>query len=150
MLKKPIINYTQIEKRIIPLVRILNEVPFIRTTISCQGHFSLDDIKNHKDKALVAFEVDETCLDEYEKLMKEVLSKTADDWTTYGVDFYRRYYMSPQDDHLQIQDSVEISPFGYAPSRRADKKEKRECTDEGIKRVTDIIKEYLERGKPNT
>jgi len=135
------INY-RIEPKIKPLVKIMNRVPFIKTFSSCEGHFSLEDIIQHKDKAYVQFILDESKNEKYEKFKEFILKSIVDYCWDFNVAFYQRTNITPRS-RINIDYSIEIKPFEYMTTRRRVEKEMRKSTNRGIKRVTKAIDDYL-------
>lgn len=127
-----------IEKKIKPLVEILNEVPYIRTTSNCEGHFDSDEHLRHS--ANVIFEVEASYEKEIENLAYRIMEITEPNWFNRSVEFYKRFFKSPSNPSLDINWVIEIQPIdGKTPPS-----EKRSYADEAIAKITLAVKKYLQ------
>ncbi len=133
----------RIEERIRPLVEALNDIPYISTFSSCEGHFSLEDI-DHNDKAYIRFRLDESRKEEFEILKKNVLISTAEDCWDYSIVFYQRCHFVPYIG-INVDYLLEIEAFSFTFNGKMNDVEKRRVTDDGIIKVTEIIRDYLSR-----
>ena len=126
-----------IEKRIKPLVDILNEVEFISTFSSCEGHFDSADID--KQEANIKFDVKKDKENDFEDLAALILSETAPYWVEAKVEMLKRLYVLPDEKELRKNYEIIIRPFEENITPR----EKRRYTDEAINRVISAVKGYL-------
>ena len=137
----------EIDDRIKSLVDILNQVPYIRTFSSCEAHYELEDIQDHR--ANVIFHVEKGKESEFEGLAALILKETVNDWNDasveifkrYSVEIFKRYFVRPGDEHLDHNYEIIIKPF----PRKMSLEEKRQYTDEAIKKVVDTVRKYLSR-----
>jgi len=131
----------KIEPRIKSLVDILNEVLFIKTNSSCEGHFDSEDQSNHR--AYVSFDIESENDNEFEKFALHVLSQTAPFWADYEVGFFKRYYVIPEEDNLRVQYAINIKPFKYGTKELLPTEILRERTDRGIEKSIEAIRDFL-------
>lgn len=128
-----------IEPKIRPLVDILNEVPYISTVSSCQGHYLSPDHSKHY--AQVIFRVGKPYEVPLKRLAQKILATTAPSWADALVEVYNRLYVLPGQSRLNNLWEIRITPHSADPS------ENRHYTDRAIKQVIDVISQYINSGK---
>lgn len=129
----------EIEERIKPLTEILNEVGFISTFSSCEGHYDSKDVNRHQ--ASVQFHINGGNEKNFKDIATLILSQTVPHWHETSVEIYKRFYVLPDETELKTDYSINIRPF---PKRGMRSKEKRRCTDEAITRIISAVRSYLE------
>ena len=146
MLKKR--DLLEIEPKIKPLVDLLNQIPYLETIASCQGHF-LGLVELEKDRYLerdeyahVIFEMPENKEKEFEQIALKILSATSPFWNDYEVELYKRYYSIPHSGELSYNWKIDIVPFepGDYPAQQ-----KREVTDQAISLLEIVLNESLKQ-----
>src|SRR3989344_9440284 len=125
----------RIEPGIKPLVNILNEVPFIRTFSSCEGHFDKSELEH---MAYVQFHATDAA--ELERFASEVLPGVLREMEDYAVEIHHRMYPVPGEDVIRKDFQVTIKPI----IRNVPKNMKRESVDRGIAKLREAIRHYLE------
>jgi len=131
---------SEIEPKIKPLVEILNDVPYIKTKDSCEGHFESGDKRKHK--AFVRFDVHAAYESELSVLLKKILSDMQPAMWQVKGQLLKRYQVIEKT--LETDYKLEIIPFGYDSVGPSDNKDNRENTDLGIRVAIDSVKKYLE------
>jgi len=128
----------KIEKKIKSLVDILNEVHFINTYSSCEGHYKSVNPDDHR--ANVLFDIKEGYENALEEMIASVLSRTAMYWSETTIRMMKSFYVMPEHRKLRHFYELYIRPFNQDSSPR----EKRDNTDKAIKLVVDAVKKYIE------
>lgn len=130
----------RIESRIKPLVDIMNDVPFIKTISSCEGHY--DPQSTEERKAYVLFESNISSRKSLEELMLKIYALTSKRWPEAHLDFYQKVYALPGENYLCRHWELRIAPF----DKEASSQKKREITDEFIALAVRGVRNYLDRG----
>ncbi len=124
-----------IEQRIKGLVDMLNNVPYIETFSSCEGHYDSDDPDNHRAEVRM-YVADEPG---FLELSTRILAETAPDWGIVLVEMYKRFYVLPDETELREHYMLTIKPF----DRNESIENKRQYTNEAIGKIIGVLTEYL-------
>lgn len=135
------VEHKKVETKIKSLVDILNEVPYITTHSSCQGHFNSKSTPPENDNALVRFHVKLPYKGEFLNLVHAILSANIQHWTDYRIGIYKRWYIVP--DELQILQYDRLLEIKLDEAI-TDDRTKRRVTDEAISTTEKAILQYLE------
>ncbi len=135
-----------IEPKIAKLVDLLNEIPYLETVSSCEGHFpkEIELDENHSIEvdqyAHVLFDIAENKEKEFEKLIYHIQSRTSLDWCDYNLEINKRYFCIPRSEELSYNWELKITPF--MPADYANQ-EKRDITDQAISKLESILGDCL-------
>jgi hypothetical protein len=158
------LNADFIEPRIRRLVAYFNQIPFLKTTSSCEGHFSEDDF----NFAYVMYKIREGCRivegeKKIEKMLSYIIPKIAVYWSDFLGDFSREYQIGnknqrsdknirfsmrywdlpePENYGIKKQYMLQIEPFMW---HKKNYEECRKITDNAISIIERIIEEYLRK-----
>jgi len=130
----------EIEPGIKNLVELLNKVPYIETSSSCEGHSEDLEVDQSEKYAHIIFEVPKEKEEEFEKLASQILSATSPHWTDFLVNLHKRYFVVPHGGELEFNWVLKFEPFpeaGYTAGQ------KREITNQAIDIVEGVLNKYL-------
>lgn len=155
------LNAEFVEPKIRRLVAYFNQVPFLKTILSCEGHFN----KERFDFAEVVCEIEDSYdflegEKKLENMLAEIIPKIANNWSTFlghfrkkyiavkenkifcPANFYVRYWdlPEPENDGLKKYYIYSIEPFMW---HNKNFKECRIITDIAINLTEAIMEEYL-------
>lgn len=139
----------KLEPKIKPLVAALNQLGFIRTISSCEGHFAFryldpEDYAGNPDprRANVIFLVKEGYADsDVDALASFLLPKTTPYWTEAVVELLKHYVSMPAcPERIRAHYELRITPF----EQLAHEASLREKTDSGISRCVCLVRQYRE------
>jgi hypothetical protein len=137
-------NHDEIEPKIKPLVEILNQIPYISTNQSCEGHY--DSLDYDEYRAYVGFNVkDEKCFMNLLEMIIKGTYESAESVVAVNKTFYPSFNGGIK---INEQWFIEIKPFNHVPGHMEQtREEKRKSTDEMIKKIAGIVGEYLEKSR---
>jgi hypothetical protein len=127
-----------IESRIKPPVDILNELDFVDTYSSCEGHYHERDPQHHRANVLFWLNGrhSEGAVEDFARF---VLARTCEGWSERHVELLKHYVMMPGYDELETQYELRITPF----SQLAPADVRREQTDDGIACCVEAVRKYI-------
>lgn len=134
-----------IEPKIKPLVEAINSIPFLKTFSSCEGHFEEEDQTiDDRTKADVRFELtNPSYLANAEDFIHFIANEFGNGVLPCSFKAYKLYIpkVIEQNNFVFV---IEIQPI----NRFETPGKKRQITDQGIQRITKIVKRYLLKYSP--
>ena len=130
----------RLEERIKPLVNALNEISYIHTMSSCEGHPERENTYGEYFPHVI-FDVQPHWEKEFENLATKILVKTAPLWDRVKVEIYKRYCVLPTETSLNHNWMINFLPF----DRSMPDYSKIKYYDTAIRAAVSAVHEYIPR-----